>query len=565
MSDSEILVKVEGVRKKFCRSLKKSLWYGVKDMTTEVVGGKGKHDTLRDGEFWAVNDVSFELKRGECLGLIGRNGAGKTTLLKMLNGLIKPDHGRIEMRGRVGAVIALGMGAVIGAGISTPAGHDAADHAGPAIVLSFIVAAIGCAFAGICYSEFATMIPIAGSAYTYAYATMGEFLAWIIGWDLVIEYAIGAATVSVGWSGHVLDLLRRFGILIPPQYAASPFDIIKLADGSSVHGILNLPAIVVIVVISLVLVIGIQESSAVNTVIVILKVSVVIFFIGLGWFYMSPANHTPFLPENTGISGQFGWSGVLRGAGVIFFAYIGFDAVSTAAQEAKNPQRDMPIGIIGSLVVCTILFILYSFVLTGVVNYKDLHSPAPITLALAKMPFPFLSIAIDLAIIAGLTSVILVMLLGQSRVFYSMSRDGLLPKVFSDIHPKFRTPWRSNLLMMCFVALFSAFVPLSALGEMTSIGTLFAFVIVCTGIIVMRKTRPDVPRPFKTPLVPVIPILGILFNLLMIFSLGVDNWLRLIIWLAIGLAIYFGYSRHHSRLKLSPPEVQQVGPGSTGD
>jgi APA family basic amino acid/polyamine antiporter len=467
------------------------------------------------------------------------------------------EDGEHSLRRTLGpvALIALGIGAVIGAGIFVITGKAAADHAGPGIVLSFILAGIGCGFAGICYSEFATMIPVAGSAYTYAYATMGELLAWIIGWDLVLEYAIGAATVSVGWSGHVLDLLRRFGIDVPPRLAASPFEIVKLADGTMVHGIANFPAVLVIVMISLILIVGIRESASVNTLIVILKVSVVVIFIAIGWMYMNPANHHPFVPTNTGEWGHFGWSGVLRASGVIFFAYIGFDAVSTAAQETKNPQRDMPIGIIGSLAICTVLFILYAFVLTGVVSYKTLQDPryyaAPITAALERMPYPFLGVAMDLAIIAGLTSVILVMLLGQSRVFYSMSRDGLLPRVFSDIHPKFRTPWRSNLLMMLFVGVFSAIVPIGILGEMTSIGTLFAFVIVCTGIIVMRKTRPDFPRAFKTPLVPLVPILGIFFNVLMIFSLGVDNWLRLFVWLAIGLAIYFGWSRHHSKLSLS--------------
>jgi basic amino acid/polyamine antiporter, APA family len=452
------------------------------------------------------------------------------------------------------ALVALGIGAVIGAGIFTISGKAAADHAGPAIVLSFMVAAIGCGFAGLCYSEFATMIPIAGSAYTYAYATMGELLAWIIGWDLVLEYAIGAATVSVGWSGHVMDLLGRAGIFLPPRLAASPFEMVRAANGTMVHGIANIPAILVIVLISLVLVVGIKESATVNAVIVVLKVAVVVVFIAIGWAFINPANLHPFIPQNTGVWGHFGWSGILRGSGVIFFAYIGFDAVSTAAQETKNPQRNMPIGIIGSLVVCTILFILYSYVLTGVVNYKVFQDPryyaAPITAALAVMPYSFLGVAMDLAIIAGLTSVILVMLLGQSRVFYSMSRDGLLPRIFSDVHPRFRTPWRSNLLMMLFVGVFSAVVPIGVLGEMTSIGTLFAFVIVCGGIIVMRRTRPDVKRGFTTPLVPLVPILGIISNFLMIFSLGVDNWLRLIVWLLIGLGIYFGYSRYHSKLTI---------------
>jgi APA family basic amino acid/polyamine antiporter len=470
--------------------------------------------------------------------------------------LSEPDESEHCLKRSLGAfaLVALGIGAIIGAGIFTLTGKAAADHAGPGIVLSFVVAAIGCGFAGLCYSEFSTMIPIAGSAYTYAYATMGELLAWVIGWDLVLEYAIGAATVSVGWSGHVLDLLRRFGIDIPLRFAASPFQVVHLADGSTAHGIANLPALFSIVLISLILVRGIKESARVNTIIVILKVSVVVFFIAIGWAYINPTNHHPFIPPNLGEWGKFGWSGILRGSGVIFFAYIGFDAVSTAAQETKNPKRNMPIGIIGSLIVCTILFILYSFVLTGIVSYHTFQDPryyaAPITAALAVMPYPNLGIAMDIAIIAGLTSVMLVMLLGQSRVFYSMSRDGLLPRVFSDVHPKFRTPWRSNLLMMLFVGVFSALIPIGILGEMTSIGTLFAFVIVCSGIIVMRRTRPDIPRAFKTPLVPLVPILGILSNALMIFSLGVDNWLRLFIWLVVGLAIYFGYSRHHSKLSL---------------
>jgi basic amino acid/polyamine antiporter, APA family len=451
-----------------------------------------------------------------------------------------------------GALVALGVGAVIGAGIFTLAGQVAAQNAGPGIVLSFIIAAIGCGFAAMCYSEFSTMIPIAGSAYTYAYATMGEFLAWVIGWDLVLEYAIGAATVSVGWCGHVLDLLRHFGITLPEQFTMSPFDTIRHGD-VVVHGLLNLPALFIIIVVSLILARGIKESAMVNTVIVVLKVSVVVVFILLGWAYINPANHVPLIPPNTGVRGQFGWSGILRGAGVIFFAYIGFDAVSTAAQETKRPSRDMPIGIIGSLVLCTVLFILYAYVLTGVVNYHELNDPhaAPVAQALSHMPYPFLSVGMDMAIIAGLTSVMLVMLLGQSRVFYSMSLDGLLPKVFSEIHPKFRTPWKSNLLMMAFVGVFASLVPIRILGEMTSIGTLFAFVLVCGGVIVMRRTRPDLHRPFKTPFSPVVPILGILWNLWLMESLGLENWLRLGIWLVIGLAVYFGYSRHHSKLGAS--------------
>ena len=446
-------------------------------------------------------------------------------------------------------LVALGVGAVIGAGIFTLTGVAAATEAGPALTISFILAAIGCGFAGLCYSEFSTMIPIAGSAYTYSYATMGELLAWIIGWDLVLEYAVGAATVSIGWSATLVALLHNFGINLPPALLASPWQEVRLTDGTSVHGIINLPAMFVIVAISLLLVRGTQESSTVNAVIVFLKVSVLVIFVAIGWKFVQPSNLTPFVPPNTGNFGEFGWTGVLAGAGTIFFAYIGFDAVSTAAQEAKNPKRDMPIGIFGSLAVCTVLFILYCYVLTGVVNYKQLNVAAPLSLALEKIPYGWLSVAMNLAVLAGLTSVILVMMLGQSRVFFSMSVDGLLPRLFSDVHPKFRTPWRCNLLFMAFVGLFGAFAPISVVGKMTSIGTLFAFVLVCGGIIVMRRTNPDAPRPFRTPLVPLVPILGILANFFLMFGLGLSNWLRLFVWMGIGLVVYFAYSRHHSRVR----------------
>jgi len=448
------------------------------------------------------------------------------------------------------SLVALGIGAIIGAGLFSLTGIAAAENAGPAVVLSFVLAALGCAFAGMCYSEFATMIPIAGSAYTYAYATMGEFLAWIIGWDLVLEYAVGAATVSISWSRYVVALLHSFGIDLPPQLIASPWQPVPMPDGTMVHGIINLPAVFIIVAISILLMLGISESARANAVMVVIKVTVVVVFIAAGWGFMKAENHTPFIPENTGVFGEFGWSGIIRAAGVIFFAYIGFDAVSTAAQEAKRPQRDMPIGIIGSLAICTVLYVLFAYVMTGLVHYTRFRGEAaPATLAIAATPFAWLKLAVTIAIIAGLTSVILVMLLGQSRVFFSMSRDGLLPKVFSDIHPKFRTPWRSNLLFMVFVSLFSAFAPISVVGHMTSIGTLFAFVIVCTGILIMRRTQPDIPRPFRTPLVPLVPILGILTCALMMFGLGLDNWLRLLVWLVIGQVIYFTYSRHHSKLK----------------
>ena len=415
------------------------------------------------------------------------------------------------------------------------------------MVLSFVLASIGCAFAGLCYSEFSTMIPIAGSAYTYAYATMGELMAWLIGWDLVLEYAVGASTVAVSWSRYVMSFFQDFGIHFPQQLAASPFEPVTLPEtGTVIQGVINLPAMFIVMAISLLLIIGIQESARINAGIVVIKVTVVLVFIALGWAYINPANFTPFIPPNTGETGAFGWSGVLRGAGLVFFAFIGFDAVSTAAQEAKHPQKDMPIGIIGSLAVCTILYVLFSHVLTGIVNYTELNTAAPVAVAIDRTNYMWLRPAVKLAIVMGYTSVILVMLLGQSRVFFSMSRDGLLPKLFCDIHPRFRTPWRSNLLFMVGTGLLAAVAPIRILGEATSIGTLFAFVLVCGGIIIMRRTHPDLPRPFRTPFVPVVPILGIGFNLVMIYGLGWTNWARLFGWMAIGLVIYFMYSRKHS-------------------
>ncbi|MDP9171902.1 MAG: amino acid permease [Acidobacteriota bacterium] len=456
------------------------------------------------------------------------------------------EGGTHQLKRTLGPVnlIALGIGAVIGAGLFALTPKAAHENAGPAVVFSFLVAALGCTFAGMCYSEFATMIPISGSAYTYAYATMGELLAWIIGWDLVLEYAVGAATVSVSWSKYLIRLFQTFGITFPAAFTKSPFE----------GGIINLPAIFIILLVSVVLIVGIQESARFNAVIVALKVTIVILVIGLGWAFINHANYVPFIPPNTGEFGHFGISGIMRAAGVIFFAYIGFDAVSTAAQEAKNPQRDMPIGIIGSLAVCTLLYVGFSYVLSGIVNYKDMTDTA-IYEALHNIGYDWLGTGVVIGILAGYTSVILVMLLGQSRVFYSMSRDGLLPKLFSDIHPKYRTPWRCNLVFMVFVSLFSGLVPLSSLGDMTSIGTLLAFVIVCGGIMIMRRTHPDTPRPYRTPLVPVVPILGIVVCFAMMASLDVWTWIRLVVWLVIGLAIYFGYSRHRSHL-VTDPETQ---------
>lgn len=467
-------------------------------------------------------------------------------LERILNESGGDAHGHSLKRTLTAAqLVALGIGAIIGAGIFSLTGVAAAQHAGPAVVFSFVLAAIGCAFAGLCYSEFSTMIPIAGSAYTYAYATMGELIAWIIGWALVLEYAIGAATVSVSWSGYMVSILESFGLHLPPQLIHSPWD--------PVPGLLNLPSVLIIVLISTILIIGIQESARFNALIVAVKLSVVVLFIGLGYFFINYGNFKPFLPANTtGEFGKFGLTGVLAAAGQIFFAYIGFDAVSTAAQEAKNPKRDMPIGIVGSLIICTILYILYAFVLTGVVNYKDLNVAAPLAVAVDRMKsVPWLGFLMKLGSLAGLTSVMLVMLLGQSRVFFSMSRDGLLPGMFSELHGRFATPWKSNLLLMLFVSLLGAFTPIQQLGNLTSIGTLWAFVLVCIGIIIMRKTHPDQPRPFRTPFVPVVPILGVLFNLLLMFSLDRLTKVAFVTWMCIGLVVYFSYSRARSHLQLS--------------
>jgi APA family basic amino acid/polyamine antiporter len=465
--------------------------------------------------------------------------------------LRESEGGEHQLKRSLGAMnlIALGIGAVIGAGLFALTPKAAHENAGPAVLLSFVVAAIGCAFAGMCYSEFSTMIPIAGSAYTYAYATMGEFLAWIIGWDLTLEYAVGAATVSVSWSKYLVRLLGTFGIAFPAALTKSPFE----------GGLINLPAIFIICLVSIVLIIGISESAGVNAVIVAVKVSIIIIVVTLGFGFLNHANYVPFIPPNTGEFGHFGISGVMRAAGIIFFAYIGFDAVSTAAQEAKNPKRDMPIGIIGSLIVCTLLYVLFAYVLSGIINYKDMTDTAVYD-ALHAIGYDWMGTGVVIGILGGYTSVILVMLLGQSRVFFSMSRDGLLPAMFSTIHPRFQTPYRSNLLFMVFVSLFSGFVPLSSLGDMTSIGTLLAFVIVCGGVMIMRRTHPDLPRPYRTPLVPLVPILGIVVCFAMMAALDYLTWIRLVVWLVIGLVVYFGYSRSHSHLITQPEPTEEVHP-----
>ncbi|HEX8517033.1 MAG TPA: amino acid permease [Bacteroidia bacterium] len=460
-----------------------------------------------------------------------------------------------------GNLVALGIGAIIGAGLFVRTAAAAADNAGPSVTIGFIVAAIGCAFAGLCYAEFASMIPIAGSAYTYSYATMGEFVAWIIGWDLVLEYALGAATVGIAWSEYLNKLLEYFGMHIPYEWCHSPFE--KFTNASGVvaeHGIMNLPALFIIILLSFLLIKGTKESAWINGVIVITKVSIVILFILFGWSYMNPVNHMPYIPEATvytdsnGLEHNYGGiMGILGAAGVVFFAFIGFDAVSTAAQEAKNPKRDMPIGILGSLAICTILYILFAHVLTGVASVDDFRNngrEASVTYAINTymLEYGWLAKLVTVAILAGFSSVILVMLMGQSRVFYSMSVDGLVPKMFSNLHPKYRTPYKSNLFFLGFVGLFAAFVPGDIVGDMTSIGTLFAFILVCAGVWIMRVKNPELKRQFKTPLVPLVPILGIVVCGAMIFGLGWPNWARLGVWMLIGVAFYFIYGIKNSKL-----------------
>ncbi len=464
-----------------------------------------------------------------------------------------------------GNLVALGIGAIIGAGLFVRTAAAAANNAGPSVTIGFVVAAIGCALAGLCYAEFASMIPIAGSAYTYSYATMGELVAWIIGWDLVLEYAVGAATVGIAWSEYLNKLLEMFGLHIPYRWSHSPFEVCD-GTGSFVaeagaHGIMNIPALFIILMLTMLLIRGTKESAFVNGIIVISKVAIVVMFIVLGWSYMNPANHAEYIPTATkyvdsqGVSHNYGgiW-GILGAAGVVFFAFIGFDAVSTAAQEAKNPKKDMPIGILGSLVVCTILYILFAHVLTGVAPVNDFRTQgkeASVAYAIkAYMSgYGWLANLVTVAILFGFSSVILVMLMGQSRVFYSMSRDGLVPKVFSDLHPKYHTPHKSNWIFFVLVGGFAAFVPGDIVGDMTSIGTLFAFILVCAGVWILRKTDPDIQRQFKVPMVPIVSTLGIIVCSAMIAGLGWTNWARLGGWLALGLIIYFGYSKKNSKLK----------------
>jgi APA family basic amino acid/polyamine antiporter len=496
--------------------------------------------------------------------------AGELTRTKSIDRLLSDASttGEHALKRTLGAwsLIALGIGAIIGAGLFVRTAAAIAERSGPSVTLAFLVAGLGCALAGLCYAEFASMIPIAGSAYTYSYATMGELMAWIIGWDLVLEYAVGAATVAIAWSQYFNRVLGFFGWEIPWEWYHSPFQVMPgTGEGTgveAVNGIMNVPAVGILLLLTLLLIRGTQQSALVNSLIVILKVSIVLMVIALGWGFIDPANHTPFIPEPSTFTNQQGIThayggimGILGAAGVVFFAYIGFDAVSTAAQEAKNPKKDMPIGILGSLVICTVLYILFAYVLSGlgpVSFFRDpsLGGEASVSAAITTfMPgYDWLSKFVTVAILAGFSSVILVMLLGQSRVFFSMSRDGLVPPVFSDVHPKFRTPHKSNWLFFVFTAIFAAFFPDNIVGEMTSIGTLFAFILVCAGVWIMRVRRPDVPRGFTVPAVPVVATLGILVCLAMIYGLGPANWLRLIVWLAIGMIFYFAYGKSHSKL-----------------
>ena len=478
----------------------------------------------------------------------------KKSLSVLLN---QASHGELKRTLTARSLIALGIGAIIGAGLFVRTAAASAEAAGPSVILSFVVAAIGCLFAGLCYAEFASMIPIAGSAYTYSYTTMGEFAAWTIGWALILEYAMGAATLSGAWSEYLNKLM---GGGIPFQWCHGPLEV----SDAGVRGIINVPALFIILIMTALLVKGTQESATVNSIIVAVKVTIVLVFIAIGWRFINPANHTPFFipPGTPGHEGvmQHGFGGMLRGAGIVFFAFIGFDAVSTAAQETKNPGRDMPRGILGSLAICTVLYILFGFVLTGVGNWTEfLKAGKEASVAYAvqnHMPgFGWLATAITVAILFGFSSVILVMLLGQSRVFYSMATDGLLPKIFADVHPTFRTPYKCNITLFFFVGALGSLLPGSLLGDLTSIGTLFAFVLVSIGVWIMRRARPDVARPFRTPLVPLVPILGAIVCSIMILSLDAYTQLVALCWMLVGFVVYFLYGRGHSKLNTPEPEL----------
>ena len=441
------------------------------------------------------------------------------------------------------ALVTLGIGAVIGAGIFVLSGEVASQHAGPALTLSIVFAGVACVFAGLCYAELASMIPVAGSAYTYAYATLGELVAWIIGWDLVLEYSLSSSTVAVGWSGYFVTLLSEMGIKFPPRLTGAPGTHICLPDGTHVTALINVPAILICLALTGLLVLGIRESARFNTTIVIIKLVVLSLFIAVGVHYVNTANLHPFIPPNTGTFGSFGWSGIVRGAGIIFFAYIGFDAVSTASQEAKNPGRDIPIGILVSLAICTILYIAVGLVMTGLIPYPRLNVASPLALAVETTGVKWLPPIVNIGAICGIASVILVNMLAQSRIFYSMSRDGLLPPLFARLHPRFRTPHVTTTITGLVVAVASGLFPISVLGQLVSMGTLLAFAIVCTGVLILRKTEPNLSRPFRTPGAPWVPIVGTLICLYLMSGLPLATWIRLFVWLAIGLTIYFGYGR----------------------
>ncbi len=491
---------------------------------------------------------------------------------KPLDRLVADAEGVHGLRKVLGPLnlVSLGVGAIIGAGIFVVTGRAAAMYAGPAIVLSFVFSAVACGLAGLCYAELASMIPISGSAYSYAYATLGEFFAWIIGWDLILEYLFGAAAVATGWSGYVVSFLRDYGVVIPAQFTAATGTLLAFKGGAwvavtpelaaqgwaakgipHIWAVMNLPAALVIAVIATLLVIGIRASARFNNVIVAAKVGVILLFVGVGYFFIRQANWEPFLPPNTGAFGQFGFSGILRGAGVIFFAYIGFDAVSTTAQEARDPRKHMPVGILGSLAICTVLYVLVSLVMTGMVKYDQLNVDAPIAVAVsaAGPQLLWLQDVVKFGAIAGLTSVILVLVLGQSRIFYTMASDGLLPSPFARLHSRFKTPHVTTLVTGGVAMIVAATVPGDDLVLMVSIGTLLAFVIVSVGVLVLRRTNPQFPRAFRAPWVPVVPILGAALCLVQMAYLPGQTWLRLVIWMAIGFVIYFTFGRRHSRLR----------------
>lgn len=460
-------------------------------------------------------------------------------------GTLLTEAGAGTLRRELGplALVTLGIGAVIGAGIFVLSGEVASRHAGPALTLSMVLAGVACVFAGLCYAELASMIPVAGSAYTYAYATLGELVAWIIGWDLVLEYSLSSSTVAVGWAGYAVTLLGEMGITFPPRLTGAPGSLVALADGSQVTALFNLPAMLICIAITCLLVLGIRESARVNTTIVIIKLVVLVLFIAVGIHYIDPDNLHPFIPANTGAFGSFGWSGVLRGAGIIFFAYIGFDAVSTASQEARNPGRDIPLGILVSLAICTLIYIAVGIVMTGLVPYPKLNVASPLALAVQSTGVSWLPPIVNLGAICGIASVILVNMLAQARIFYSMSRDGLLPPIFAKLHPRFRTPHITTAATGIIIAFASGLFPISVLGQLVSMGTLLAFAIVCAGVLILRRTEPDVPRPFRTPFAPWTPIIGTLICLYLMSGLPLPTWIRLFVWLAIGLSIYFGYGR----------------------